>query len=234
LYARTGRALVESLRHPTTVTSSGSPFHVQPRSVQQAIAEALENEDKEYAQTRWSDSVSSAEQSRGSKRAGNRLLDSRSATVDADAAHAFQPIQRIGGATGWFYADWLWRLRGFLDLLVGGAGMRRGRRHPVDLRVGDVIDWWRVEAFEPGRYLRLVAEMRLPGRAWIEFTVEPQGGSSLVTQTAIFDPIGLPGILYWYGIYPLHAFVFKGMLQGIISKVQMVNSQIEKGAGRTP
>ncbi len=224
LYARTGRKLVESLRHSTTVRdpSGALLFSVRPRGVRQAIAEALNNEDHEFATTRWSDPISSAGVGGGvgTVRVGNRLVDTRSAEVAVPPAIAFSPIQRIGGSTGWYYGNWLWKLRGFLDLLAGGVGMRRGRRHPDELREGDAIDWWRVESFAPGRCLRLVAEMKLPGRAWLEFTVEPNGDGSVITQTAVFDPVGLPGIAYWYGIYPLHARVFKGMLAGIVREAQ--------------
>ena len=129
-------------------------------------------------------------------------------------AAAFAAIQRIGGATGWFYGNGLWRLRGFIDLLFGGVGMRRGRRHPQELAVGDTVDFWRVESYEPDRRLRLVAEMKLPGRAWLEFEVEPDADGTMIRQTAVFDPIGLLGLLYWYAVYPLHARVFAGMLRG--------------------
>jgi hypothetical protein len=128
---------------------------------------------------------------------------------------AFAPIERIGGDTGWYAWNVLWRLRGVLDLLVGGVGLRRGRPHPERLRVGDALDCWRVEAYEPDRRLRLFAEMRLPGRAWLEFEVEPEAGGCAIRQTASFDPVGLAGLLYWYGVHPLHALVFRAMLAGI-------------------
>ncbi len=153
----------------------------------------------------------------GGVRFGNRLIDSRSQTVAASSRDAFRPIERIGGRTGWYYGTWLWHVRGWLDLLVGGVGMRRGRRDPDRLRVGDPLDCWRVEALEPDRRLRLQAEMKLPGRAWLEFEVAPadDGSGSVIRQTAVFDPVGLFGILYWYGIWPLHELVFRGMLRGI-------------------
>jgi hypothetical protein len=135
--------------------------------------------------------------------------------VDAPPAQAFAPIRVIGGRTGWYAFDWLWRVRGFIDLLVGGVGMRRGRPDPNDLRVGDSVDWWRVERYEPEHLLRMRAEMRLPGRAWLEFEVQPSERGSTIRQTAVFDPAGLLGLLYWYGVYPLHAAVFRGMLAGI-------------------
>jgi hypothetical protein len=219
LYARIGRALIESLRHPTVVrdTSAQKVFDVTPKGVRQAIAEALRNEDHDFTETRWSDAMSSSgrEQSWGGTRFGNRLIDQRVVHVAAGPGAAFAPIRRIGGRNGWYYATWLWHLRGFLDLLVGGIGVRRGRRDPEILQPGDTIDWWRVEAIEPDRRLFLRAEMKLPGRAWLEFRVEPAEAMTSITQTAIFDPVGLLGLVYWYGIYPLHRLVFRGMLGGI-------------------
>jgi uncharacterized protein YbjT (DUF2867 family)/tryptophan-rich sensory protein len=219
VYARVGRKLVDSLRNPTVVTNSHARevFAIQPRGVRDAIARALVNEDQELTATRWSDALSSSgrPQRWGGVRFGTRLVDSRCVEVAAPIEAAFAPIQRIGGRTGWYYGNWLWRLRGWLDLLVGGVGMRRERRDVVDLRVGDPVDCWRVESLEPNRRLRLVAEMKLPGRAWLEFEVEPTSKGSLIRQTAIFDPVGLTGLAYWYTIYPLHKFVFSGMLNGI-------------------
>ena len=106
-------------------------------------------------------------------------------------------------------------MRGFLDLIVGGPGLRRGRRNPDSLVPGDHIDFWRVEAFEPDRLLKLTSEMHLPGRAWLEFEVSGTATGSVIRQTAIFDPLGLSGILYWYLLYPLHKLVFAGMLRSI-------------------
>jgi uncharacterized protein YbjT (DUF2867 family) len=220
VYARVGRTLIDSVRNPTLVTNDRARglFSVGPRGVKEAIARALVNEDLELAETRWSDALSasgSPQLSWGGVRFGSRLVDSRAVTVAVDPATAFDAIQRIGGGTGWYFADWLWRLRGFLDLLVGGVGVRRGRRSPVGLRVGDAVDFWRVEAFEPGRRLRLRAEMRLPGRAWLEFEVSPEGNGGRIRQTAMFDPVGLFGLLYWYALYPLHELVFAGMLRNV-------------------
>jgi hypothetical protein len=125
-------------------------------------------------------------------------VDSRTATVRVLPEAAFIPIQRIGGKTGWYYGNWLWRLRGLLDLAVGGVGLRRGRRDAQNLCTGDVLDFWRVEAFESNRLLRLQAEMKLPGRAWLEFEVTAVQDHSTIRQTAIFDPVGLFGLVYWY------------------------------------
>lgn len=221
LYARVGRKLIDSIQHPTVVTdeSAGEAFDIEPESAREAIAAALHNEDQEIAETRWSDALSASgpQSNYGGIRFGSRLLDSRTATVDASAAEAFKPIKSIGGKTGWYYANWLWHIRGFLDLLVGGVGMRRGRRHPEKIRVGDVIDWWRVEAYEPNHLLRLLAEMKVPGRAWLEFEVTENDDGTTIRQTAVFDPNGLWGLVYWYGVYPLHSLVFAGMLKGIVA-----------------
>jgi uncharacterized protein YbjT (DUF2867 family) len=219
VYATIGRKLVESLRNPTVVDDPAAleAFSIQPMSLEAAIRRALSKEDQEFATTRWQDAVSSTMEPRryGGEQFGNRLVDCRSIKVQLPAERAFLPIQRIGGKTGWYYGNPLWRLRGFLDLLVGGPGLRRGRRHPVELNVGDTLDCWRVEKIDPPRILRLRAEMRLPGRAWLEFVVTPQEDGCEITQTAIFDPVGLFGLCYWYSIWLLHQFIFAGMLRNL-------------------
>ena len=146
------------------------------------------------------------------------LIDSRVINVNVPPETAFEPIRRIGGATGWYYGDWLWRLRGWLDRLVGGIGFRQGRRHPVQLAVGDIVDCMRVEAYEPGRRLLLTLEMRVPGCAWLEFEVEGNSSGSTIRQTALFEPAGLIGRAYWYLIYPFHQVVFAGMLRSIAAR----------------
>jgi uncharacterized protein YbjT (DUF2867 family) len=228
LYARVGRKLVDSLRNPTLVSNdlAATTFRVRPRGVVAAVARAIENEDHEFAETRWSDALSSSgpAASWGGQRFGSRLVDSRTVDVHVPPEAAFAPIRRIGGHTGWYYGNWLWTLRGFLDLLVGGVGVRRGRRDPEQLRAGDPLDFWRVELYEPPHRLRLMAEMRLPGRAWLEFEVAGTERGSTIRQTAIFDPIGLWGLAYWYGIYPLHQCVFAGMLRNIAREAQRVGA----------
>ena len=219
VHARSGRLLIDGLRNATLVTDPAAlrEFPVRPLGIAEATRRALLNEDHEFAATRWSDALSSGRgvPSWAGRRFGTRLVDSRAVQVPAPPEAAFRPVARIGGDTGWYYGNWLWRVRGMLDQLAGGVGLRRGRRDPERLHPGDTLDFWRVEAFEDGRRLRLFAEMRLPGRAWLEFEVEGNGAGSLIRQTAIFDPIGLGGLLYWYAIYPLHVLVFRGMLQRI-------------------
>ena len=227
VYARVGRKIVDSVSHATVVKDPAAVqvFSIRPVGVRDAIQRALHNEDQECAQTRWSDALSAngAVQNWGGVRFGSRLIDSRSVHVPVPPPVAFAPIRRIGGTAGWYYGDWLWRLRGFIDLLFGGVGVRRGRRDPEWLRVGDTMDWWRVEAIEPNQRLRLIAEMRLSGRAWLEFEVTEDAEGSLIRQTAIFDPVGLSGLAYWYLIYPLHQLVFAGMLRGIAMACRQAN-----------
>jgi uncharacterized protein YbjT (DUF2867 family) len=219
LYARVGRKLIESIVHPTVVRDDAAlrTFAVRPMGVDEAVRRALASEERPFAATRWSDALSSSGELPlwGSVQFGSQLVDSRMVSVATPPVVAFKPIQRIGGDTGWYAWNWLWRLRGFLDLLAGGVGMRRGRPSPTTLRVGDTVDFWRVEALEPNHQLRLVAEMKLPGRAWLEFEVRGDGSSVTIRQTAIFDPVGLLGRAYWYALYPLHQLVFSGMLRGI-------------------
>jgi uncharacterized protein YbjT (DUF2867 family) len=219
LHARVGRRLLEGVRSDTIVTSDRARTlfpRIRPRGFRDAIRRALANEDREFAETHWSDPISSGMSPRSwhGVRFGVRRVDSRAVELDATAAQAFAPVARIGGTTGWYFANALWRLRGLADLVAGGIGLRRGRRHPEQLRAGDWLDFWRVEAIEPNRLLRLHAEMRLPGRAWLQFEVTGDG-PVVLRQTATFDPVGLLGLLYWYGLYPFHVVMFRGMLSAI-------------------
>ncbi len=232
VYARVGRKLIESLRVPTVVKDPAAreEFDVEPESASTAIARALRNEDQEFAATRWSDAISSSGEPRAwsGARFGSRVVDSRTIHVDASPEDAFVPIERIGGASGWYYATWLWRLRGAFDRVLGGPGLRRGRRDPYRLRVGDTLDWWRVEKIEPGKLLRLSAELGLPGRGWLEFEVQPSedGKGSIIRQTAEFDPVGLKGLAYWYGSSPAHTLIFSGMLKRIKESAE---ARVHKG-----
>ncbi len=224
LYARVGRKLVDSMRHATVVTGDAAvrAFALRPMGLREAMASALRGEERALATTRWSDAYSSAGRARewGGVRFGNRLVDTRRVRVGVPPDAAFAPIRRIGGAQGWYWGGWLWTVRGWLDLLLGGVGMRRGRGAADELRIGDVLDCWRVEAYEPGRRLRLAAEMRLPGRAWLEFQAAPDGNGAILSQTASFDPVGLGGLAYWYGVWPLHQLVFAGMLRAIAAAAE--------------
>lgn len=221
VYARVGRKLIQSIEHPSVVTSplAQQLFDVRPRGAAEAIRAALENEDREFAETQWFDSMSASGTPSGFGGAlfGQRRVDRREAVVAATPQTVFAVIERLGGRQGWLAHNWLWQLRGFVDLLAGGVGMRRGRPERA-LRVGDAVDFWRVEVCEPPTRLRLRAEMKLPGRAWLEFVVTPEGAGARVTLTAIFDPVGVLGRAYWYSVYPLHGLVFNGMLSAVASR----------------
>jgi uncharacterized protein YbjT (DUF2867 family) len=218
VYATIGRGLIESLRNDTLVDdgSARNVFPIRPRGFSQAIARALANEDREFAETRWSDALSaSPRQNWGGVIFGQRAVASRTVKVAASPHQTFAPLQRIGGKTGWYYANTFWRLRGLLDNVVGGVGLRRGRRDPVRLSVGDTLDFWRVEAYEQDRLLRLSSEMKSPGRIWLQFEVDGNPTETTLRQTAIFDPHGLAGLVYWYTLYPVHYLIFAGMLRRI-------------------
>jgi uncharacterized protein YbjT (DUF2867 family) len=205
LHVRVGRRLIDSIRHPTVVRdrSALTEFGIRPMGYREAIAAALREDDEVQD---WA-SASAAR--------ALRFVYSLKISVNVPAAQAFAPIRRIGGSTGWYYANWLWRLRGFMDTLLGGPGLRPGRRDPEQLQVGDIVDCWRVEAYDPDRRLRLAALMKLPGRAWLEFRVETDGPNTVIRQTAVFDPRGVLGRLYWYASWPVHRMVFPGMLERI-------------------
>ena len=233
VYAPVGRELIAGLRNETVVRNDRAlqSFRVRPRGVRQALQRALTNEDLAFAATRWSDAMSAHRQppSWGGLKLGSRLVDSRAAWVRTPPDQAFRAVARIGGQTGWYYGNRLWKARGVLDWILGGPGMRRGRRHPAALVPGDALDFWRVEAVQPGRLLRLAAEMRLPGRAWLQFEVTPEGTGSLIRQTALFDPVGLAGLIYWYSLWAVHQLVFGGMLRGLVQA-----AEIERSAESVP
>jgi uncharacterized protein YbjT (DUF2867 family) len=197
LYVRVGRKLIDSIRHSTVVEDPRAltEFDIRPCGFREAITAAIYADNKHLK------------------------TDLRTIHVNASPEEAFVPIRRIGGARGWYYANWLWQLRGWMDGFAGGVGMRRGRRDMDSLCVGDVVDCWRVEAIEPDHLLRLVAEMKLPGRASLEFEVTGDSTGTVIRQTASFDPLGLVGRAYWYSVLPFHHFVFRGMLHGIAVRV---------------
>ena len=191
--ATVGRALVEGLRDPTIVRSASARtmFAIEPMSLREAFMMAID----QGTVTRL-------------KR------DVRTIVVDAAPAQAFLPVRRIGGSRGWYFGNALWRLRGWLDRCVGGAGMPRGRADAEECAVGDLIDGWRIEEYDPDHRLRLSAGLKMPGRGWLQFDVTALGPSrSLLRLTATYDPRGVLGLVYWYAVMPAHALIFNGLLR---------------------
>ena len=217
IYASIGRCLIESVRTPSVVRNAEASriFRVRPAGLRRAIERALANEDLRSAETRWSDSGGPVAWA-GARDPGPGVLSNEQVIRAPLPPHAaFVPIRRIGGRTGWYFGNSLWRIRGLLDLMRGGVGMRRGRPDPDTPLPGSTLDFWRVQIYEPDRRMRLMAEMKTPGRAWLEFRAEPAGASTLIRQTAYFEPRGLAGLLYWYLLWPIHEVMFRGMLRRI-------------------
>jgi len=213
---RIARPLAEGLRNRVVCRDDEAARRMPQRllSAREAIEAALGQMARHTVETSWSDAGPMPGDPDWA--GGTVYQDRRRVEVAAPASRVFAAIRRIGGGNGWYAADLLWRLRGFLDRLVGGPGLRRGRRDPENLAYGDALDFWRVTAVEPDRRLELRAEMKLPGEALLAFDVEPRpGGGCTLTQTARFLPKGLLGLLYWYAVLPFHGLVFRGMLRGI-------------------
>jgi uncharacterized protein YbjT (DUF2867 family) len=235
LYASVGRALIDSIRHPSVVrdgAAAARDFSVRPRGMVAAVAAALEGEDGAFDRARLGELLAdNPVPKRVDAGLGHRIVDSRAVDVAGPPEVAFALVRRIGGQNGWYFADWVWRLRGWLDRLAGGPGMSRGRSDPEDFRTGDVVDCWRVEAVEPGRRVRFLAEMKMPGRAWLEFEVTPHGAGTCLRQTAVFNPRGLGGRAYWYLLYPAHRWIFAGMLRRIAARAEALASGRRSDAG---
>lgn len=186
----------------------------------ECVRRALKKEREHTYETSWMDATLGFLRPIPSADA-KMFKDERTRLAKASPEATFRVVQRIGGKSGWYYGNWLWRLRGIMDWLMGGVGMRRGRRHPENLHVGDPLDFWRVEELEPNRYLLLRAEMWVPGIAQLEFEVTPrEEGGSILQQRARFWPQGLAGRLYWWSVAPLHFFIFRGMAREIVKRAE--------------
>lgn len=225
--AALARPLAEGLRNPV-VCRDTRIRQLIPQSLldsRQAISLALERLRQQAVESSWIDAgrIPPAEWSiSGDPRwaGGTMLEDSRRIVMNATPEEIWSVVSRVGGSTGWYYGDWLWQLRGLLDRLVGGVGLNRGRRDATELQIGDALDFWRVASVERSRRLLLVAEMKLPGQAVLEFRLQQDAaGQTELRQTARFLPRGLWGLLYWYAVLPFHGLVFNGMLRGIAETV---------------
>jgi hypothetical protein len=222
--------LVESLQHDCVVRDHSIAEYIAPppegltsygRSVELALAKIGRGE----VETTWAGSTAIATPSdplpSDPDWAGTTVYkDTRTQYTSAPPSRLWEVIEGIGGSNGWYSFPLAWAVRGWMDKLAGGVGLRRGRRDPRRLQLGEALDWWRVEALDRGRLLRLRAEMRVPGRAWLEMTVSPRGSGSLYFQRAVFVPKGLAGRLYWAAIVPFHDVIFKGMAQRITAAAE--------------
>ncbi len=218
------RPLIEGLRSETVVRehSAHDLFPaIHPVGYRTAVRAAVASLDTGEVETSWADALVTSGgdvQPRVLTTQEGKLIERRQALVAATPEEVFSVVRTIGGRRGYRAWDWAWELRGAADRLVGGVGLRRGRRDPVDLRVGDALDFWRVEAVEPGRLLRLRAEMKVPGAAWLQFETLPREGGALLVQTAYFAPRGVPGLAYWYGLLPVHSRIFSGMIAALAAE----------------
>jgi uncharacterized protein YbjT (DUF2867 family) len=222
--------LIEGLRNELLVRdrSARDLFPaIDPLDFETAVRLALERIEEGDIETLWSDAFASSQgdikpvhltQEQG------MLIERRQKMVDAPPPAVFQAFSGLGGDRGWPPHNWLWQIRGAMDRLVGGVGMRRGRRHPNELRQGEALDFWRVEMIQPNQLLRLRAEMKLPGQGWLQFEAnEGDDGSTDLIQTSYFASKGLSGMLYWYGLYPLHGLIFSRMIDSIAQRANEIS-----------
>lgn len=218
------RPLVDSLRHEVVVhdKSALSRFDFDHVGFAESVRLAVTTSSDLRAPTRWSDAEASFPArpmaADPSWSGGTVFEDKRTLVTSASRADAYWAFSRVGGNVGYYGFNWTWQVRGLLDILVGGVGLRRGRRHPTEIRPGDAIDFWRVADVDEGHRLELSAEMMLPGDAWLIWTVTDEGQDSVISQEAYFQPRGLLGRMYWYSLLPFHGPIFQNMLSNI-SKV---------------
>ncbi len=188
---------------------------IEPMSYRDAVALALKRTEEGEVFTRWSVSGDSNDPDVRLVDTEGVIREVRTRVVDAPVESVFRSFATIGGERGWLVWEWLWRLRGILDQIVGGPGLRRGRRDPEILYPGESLDFWRVEEYQPPSILRLRAEMKVPGKAWLQFEAIPEGEGTRLVQTAFFQPTGFFGWMYWYSSYPLHAFIFSDLVDAL-------------------
>ncbi len=204
---------------------------IHPMGYQEAVELALDRTREESVMTRWSDAVGRDETFEFEDREG-LAREVRTRLVDAPSEAVFKAFTSLGGDRGWLVWNWAWKARGLLDQVVGGPGLRRGRRDPAELRRGDAVDFWRVEEIQEPRLLRLRAEMKLPGRAWLQFEAEPEDGKTRLVQAALFAPRGFLGWLYWYSVYPFHRLIFDHLIDGVAELAREI-TEAEQGDPRT-
>ena len=211
------RPLIEGLRNEVIVRDPGpaSAFGAYPLQYVEALQRAIDRTDRHDVESTWFDALAAPDRASLASVTSREgmIVERRQRRVAAPPELVFAEVERLGGDAGWPYANLLWRIRGLMDRAVGGVGMRLGRRDPDQLRVGDALDFWRVEEVRRPSLLRLRAEMKVPGRAWLQYEVEGTATGSRLVQTAFFEPKGLPGLVYWYLLYPVHGLIFRGSVR---------------------
>jgi uncharacterized protein YbjT (DUF2867 family) len=228
--ATIARPLIEGLRNEVVVRSDNAQLlfpHINPIPYKQAVTEALSSLEARQVETAWSDALVTTQGDVAPVRLTTQegmIIEERALEIKASPDHAFRAFTSLGGETGWLYANWAWWLRGLVDRIVGGVGFRRGRRDPAELRVGDAVDFWRVEELVENEQLLLRAEMKVPGRAWLKFETVSIEGSTQLKQTAYFAPKGLSGLLYWYILYPIHSSIFSGLIRSVAEQAEKMDT----------
>ena len=225
--ASLARPLIEGLKNDVIVQDNKAEKlfpEISPLSYKRAVELAMARIDTDDVETTWNDALISSkgdEEPVILKTKEGLNIERRIRTVNASSQQVFETFSSLGGEKGWPVFQWAWKLRGIMDRLVGGVGFRRGRRHPKELRVGDALDFWRVEVIKPDELLRLRAEMKLPGKAWLEFqAIKQEAQMTKLVQTAYFAPKGLFGLLYWYGLYPFHSLIFSRMIEKLVRQAE--------------
>ena len=232
LPARTARPLIEGMRNEVVCHSNAAReiFPFDPISSEEAMERALAKLASGEPETSWADAWQNYEPHPLERHIQEGMVYERQqGVVRARPAHVFAAVCGLGGEGGWLYADSLWKIRGWFDRLVGGVGLQRGRLHAGRLHVGDYLDFWRVEVVEAPHLLRLHAEMRTPGEAWLQFEIEDLGEQgSRLSQTAYYAPRGLPGHLYWWAMWPLHKLLFPGLLRRLTHKAEALEADMPR------
>ena len=232
------RPLVEGLRNEVIVRDPvpAERFGITAMSYEEATRRATDRTSADALESSWFDSYASG--TTGTRTLGRSLVEERegmiierrASRIAATPARVFEVVESLGGPRGWLYGNALWRLRGSLDLMLGGVGMRRGRRDPASLRPGDALDFWRVEEIDRPRRLRLRSEMRLPGEGWLQYEVEPHERGATLRQTAFYAPRGILGLAYWYVLYPIHGLLFRGLTRRIAELATAPGATPERAA----
>jgi uncharacterized protein YbjT (DUF2867 family) len=228
------RALIEGMRNEVVVHDDSALRlfpNIHPRDYSTSLERALARIATDNVETTWSDAQVSALGDAVPVTLTTReglLIEARQRLTSASPEAVYRVFTRLGGKNGWLYANWIWIVRGMIDSLVGGVGFRRGRRHPEELRTGDALDFWRVEELEPNHLMRLRAEMKVPGLAWLQFEIIPQvTKQNLVVQMAFFEPKGLPGLAYWYILYPIHGWMFSKLIAKVVDRAEAEESEVQ-------